>query len=133
MLDASARKAETPWNRSAALSFVGGDESLLNEMVAMFLVESPKLLSRLEQALSQRDESKVELAAHSLRGQLQYLGARDVAEAAEKVEAAGRARKIDGAEESVDELRRRLAILWAALSHIADASSKSIHRPLNAS
>ncbi len=121
MPDASLRKMETSWNRSAALRFVGGDESLLNEMVAMFLVDSPKLLCRLEQALLQRDERKLELAAHSLRGQLQYLGARDVAEAAEKLEAAGRAGKVDGSEASLDELRRRLAILWAALSHIADA------------
>jgi HPt (histidine-containing phosphotransfer) domain-containing protein len=121
MPDASLRKMETSWNRSAALRFVGGDESLLNEMVAMFLVDSPKLLGRLEQALLQRDDRNVELAAHSLRGQLQYLGARDVAEAAEKLEAAGRSGNIDGREESLDELRRRLAILWAALSHIADA------------
>jgi two-component system, sensor histidine kinase and response regulator len=121
MPDASLRKMEISWNRSTALSFVGGDESLLNEMVAMFLADSPKLVGRLEQALRDRDGRSVELAAHNLRGQLQYLGARDVAEAAEELEAAGRAGKFEGSEVSLDELRRRLAILWAALSHIADA------------
>jgi HPt (histidine-containing phosphotransfer) domain-containing protein len=110
------RLSTVTWNRSAALSFLGGDESLLNQVLEMFLADSPKLLSQAEQALLHRDGPKLELAAHSLKGELQYLAQREAIEIAEKLEVAGRTSKMDGAEESLHELRCRLAALWNVLS-----------------
>ena len=62
------------WARSAALESVGGDESLLDEVVAIFLVESPKLVTQIQQALLHREPRRLEMAAHCLKGQLGYLG-----------------------------------------------------------
>ena len=46
--------AKQLWNPSAALEIVGGDEDLLNEMVQLFLVESPKLVAQMTGIGSQR-------------------------------------------------------------------------------
>jgi len=72
-LDQQGRCSEAKplaWKRSTALESVGGDEDLLDEVLAIFLVESPKLLNQMEQALLQDNPCMLELAAHSLRGAL---------------------------------------------------------------
>jgi Hpt domain-containing protein len=65
------------WDRSAALESVGGDETLLCEVIQAFLKESPNLVTRIEQALSLHDPRLLEIAAHSLKGALGYLGVPD--------------------------------------------------------
>ncbi len=63
------------WNYAAALDRVGGDESLLVELIAVFFEEYPKFASRLTQSLSQKDFAGLRATAHSLKGSLGYLGA----------------------------------------------------------
>src|ERR1700733_8837257 len=82
--------AKQLWNRSAALEIVGGDESLLNEMVQLFLVESPKLVAQMQQALAHNEPRLLEMAAHCLKGELRYLVVPEASEAADKLETAGR-------------------------------------------
>jgi HPt (histidine-containing phosphotransfer) domain-containing protein len=101
------------WNRSAALESVGGDEILLNEVMQIFLVESPKLVTQMEQSLLHHDPRTLELAAHCLKGELGYLGVPEASEAAQKLETAGRSGEMEGAADLLNELRTRLAVLWA--------------------
>jgi HPt (histidine-containing phosphotransfer) domain-containing protein len=117
--DSLLHDPEGSWDRSATLEMLGGDETLLNAMVEIFLVDSPQLVERMEQALLHRDHRELELAAHSLKGELMYLGVHEATEAAEKLEAAGRAGKVEDAEELLQKLRSRLAVLWNAVSHVA--------------
>jgi HPt (histidine-containing phosphotransfer) domain-containing protein len=110
-LDQEGRCSEAKelcWNRSAALESVSGDESLLDEVVAIFLVESPKLVSQMEQALLHREPRRLEMAAHC-------LGVPEAYEAAQKLEDAGRTGNMEGAADLLDGLRTRLAGLWAAV------------------
>jgi HPt (histidine-containing phosphotransfer) domain-containing protein len=107
------------WNRSAALENVGGDEVLLDEVVQLFLVESPKLVTKLVQAVLHYDRSMLEMAAHSLRGELGYLAVPEAYEAAQKLETAGRTGEIEDAADLVAGLRIGLAGLWATLSENA--------------
>jgi HPt (histidine-containing phosphotransfer) domain-containing protein len=109
------------WNRSAALEMLGGDEDLLNEMVEIFLSDSPKLLVRLEEALARGDSAKLELAAHSLKGELQYLGVPEAIDQAQRLEIAGRNGKLDGAEDLLVALRGRLNLIWAAVGQLGGA------------
>ena len=104
------------WNRSAALEIVGGDESLLNEMVQLFLVESPKLVAQMEQALVRNDPRLLELAAHCLKGELRYLAVPEAGEAADKLEAAGRTGEMEATWDLLADLRTRLALLWTVVS-----------------
>jgi HPt (histidine-containing phosphotransfer) domain-containing protein len=104
-----------PWNRSAALESVGGDEVLLRELIQVFLIESPKYLTQIEEALLLHDQHLLEFAAHSLRGGLGYLGVPETSEAAQQLETAGRTGKIEGATELFLCLRFRMAELWTVL------------------
>jgi two-component system, sensor histidine kinase and response regulator len=108
--------SQITWNRSAALQMLGGDEDLLNEMVEIFLSDSPKLLDRIGQALSLGDSAKLELAAHSLKGELQYLGVQEAIDQAQQLEIAGRDGELDGAENLLEALRGRLILIWAAVT-----------------
>jgi two-component system, sensor histidine kinase and response regulator len=103
------------WNRSAALESVGGDETLLDEVVQLFLVESPKLLTQMQQALLRHEPHMLELAAHCLKGELGYLGVPEASEAAQKLEDAGRTGEMEGAAALLAGLRIRLAGLWAVV------------------
>jgi HPt (histidine-containing phosphotransfer) domain-containing protein len=109
---AEGAHAEQLWNRSAALEIVGGDNSLLNEMVKLFLVESPKLVAQMEQALVHNDPRLLELAAHCLKGELRYLAVPEAGEAADKLEAAGRTGEMESTWDLLADLRTRLALLW---------------------
>ena len=106
---------ELCWNRSAALESMSADESLLDEVVAIFLVESPKLMTQMEQALLDHEPRRLELAAHCLKGELGYLGVPEAYEAAQKLEDAGRTGEMEGAADLLAGLRTRLAGLWAAV------------------
>jgi two-component system, sensor histidine kinase and response regulator len=88
---ASDKEAFVPilWNRAEALERLGGDEGLLRELCEIFLQESPKLLRNLRQAVTEGDASSVMRAAHSLRGEVSYLGAAEASEAAQQLEYMG--------------------------------------------
>jgi HPt (histidine-containing phosphotransfer) domain-containing protein len=103
------------WNRSAALKNIGGDENLLNEIIQAFLAASPSLLTQIEQAVCVNHAGMLELAAHTLKGQLGYLEAPDARETAHKLESAARNGKIEGTVELVAEMRTQLAELRAVL------------------
>jgi HPt (histidine-containing phosphotransfer) domain-containing protein len=107
------------WNRSAALESVGGDESLLNEVMQIFLVESPTLVTQMEEALLHHDPRMLELAAHSLKGELGYLGVPEASEAAQELEDAGRTGEMEGAADLLAELRTRLEVLWTVVGENA--------------
>jgi HPt (histidine-containing phosphotransfer) domain-containing protein len=94
---------------------VGGDENLLDEVVAIFLVESPELVTQIQHALLDRDPRMLEHAAHSLKGQLGYLGLSEVSEA-QKLEDAGRTGELRGAEGLLAGLQVRLVEVWSTLS-----------------
>ena len=114
--DKARSEAQPPgWARSKALELVGGDENLLDEVVAIFLVESPELVTQIQHALLDRDPRMLEHAAHSLKGQLGYLGLSEVSEA-QKLEDAGRTGELRGAEGLLAGLQVRLVEVWSTLS-----------------
>ena len=78
------------WDAARALERLGGDEGLFREIVQIFLHEAPKHLAGLRQALAQRDNDSVERIAHTLKGELSYLGVSAAAHHASKLEDAGR-------------------------------------------
>ncbi len=83
--------ANTSWNKTEALARIGGDEDLLAELCQIFLQESPKLLEKLERAVTAGDFETVVKTAHSLKGEASYLGAARASQAARQIEQLGRA------------------------------------------
>lgn len=78
-------------NPSVALKRVGGDESLLREIAVMFLAEYPRLLTEIDTAILQGDAARLKLAAHTLKGTLNFFGATTASENARKLELMGQA------------------------------------------
>jgi PAS domain S-box-containing protein len=77
------------FNRALALQQLGGDETLLAEVVGLFLLDSPRLLSEIRSGLAEGNATRLRRGAHALKGTLGYLGATEVAALAQRLEALG--------------------------------------------
>jgi len=63
----------TAWDVEKVRARLGGDESLLDEIIDLFLEENPKQLKSLKQAVTEADSEMVERIAHTLKGELVCL------------------------------------------------------------
>ena len=78
------------WNIAQTLERLGGDEKLLHEVVEIFLEEGPKQISSLRHAIAEGNAAGIERTAHSLKGELGYLGISEVSQNARELEEMGR-------------------------------------------
>lgn len=74
---------------------VGRDEQLFYDVVDIFLREAPKQIASMRVALALRDEDATERIAHTLKGELGYLGLSEAAHNASQLEEASRLRVAD--------------------------------------
>jgi two-component system sensor histidine kinase/response regulator len=111
-----------PWGKAEALERLGGDENLLREVCRIFLDESPNLLRKLQEAIADTDAEAVMRAAHSLKGELGYLGAPEAAQAARELEDMGHEKNLSRAPELFTLLERELAGLHLAMKDPAGAT-----------
>jgi signal transduction histidine kinase/DNA-binding response OmpR family regulator/HPt (histidine-containing phosphotransfer) domain-containing protein len=118
--ESSAPTNGTVINWSAALANVGGDESLLAELVQIYLDESPKWLQAIRESISKEDSSQMYRSAHTLRGALQTLGAESVATAARDLELIGRQGTVANAEPALELLRERMDQLTVLIKRALD-------------
>jgi HPt (histidine-containing phosphotransfer) domain-containing protein len=86
-----------PWNPQQTLERLGGDEQLLQEVMEIFLQEVPKHLAGLRKAITQQDAETAERVAHSLQGELGYLGVAELSQGARALEEKGRSADFQGA------------------------------------
>jgi two-component system, sensor histidine kinase and response regulator len=126
MITARIEPSHTPpckadWDRDKALETLGGDEQLLKEVVKIFLEETPKLIARLQQGVQDSTPEIIERAAHSLKGQLGYLGLEAIAKVARELEEAGRNKQLARASQLLTILIREIAITTSVLSEVAKA------------
>jgi two-component system, sensor histidine kinase and response regulator len=78
------------WNVGETLERLGGDEKLFQEVIEIFLDDVPKHLASLRRAIAAGDAEGVEGAAHTLKGELGYLGVSEVSQKARELEELGR-------------------------------------------
>jgi signal transduction histidine kinase/DNA-binding response OmpR family regulator len=78
------------WNMSETLERLGGDEKLFQEVIEIFLDDVPKHMASLRRAIATGDAQAVEGAAHTLKGELGYLGISEVSQKARELEEFGR-------------------------------------------
>jgi two-component system, sensor histidine kinase and response regulator len=106
------RVALTPAAHSAPASFVlqemlrrlQGNDELLGELVRLFVVDAPKQITEIHAALEANAASRLEYAAHSLKGSAASLGAQALAAVAKKLEFRGREENLEGAQGELAEL-----------------------------
>jgi HPt (histidine-containing phosphotransfer) domain-containing protein len=106
------------FDKSVALSRVGGDVELLKEIAVLFLDDYPKSLNDLHQAIESRDAKRVERAAHGLKGSVSNFGANSAVEAAFKLESLGRAQQLTEVEQVFHTLELALAALRPELESL---------------
>jgi two-component system sensor histidine kinase/response regulator len=81
-----------------------GDQTLVREMVKIFLDDCPLQMAAIKAAVDARDAAQIRTTAHALKGSAGYLRATLVFEAARKLEAIGR----EGVLVTADTLHQRL-------------------------
>jgi CheY-like chemotaxis protein len=77
------------WDMGKTLEALGGDEKLLHEVIEIFLEEVPKHMASLRQAIAQSNARAIEQVAHTLKGELGYLGISGVSRKARELEEIG--------------------------------------------
>jgi two-component system sensor histidine kinase/response regulator len=117
------------WDRREALARVEGDEALLSELVRVFLEEVPEQLNSIQQGLAGADFEVIERAAHTLKGELVYLGLSEVAEKANALEHQGRDRHLEAAAQLFPEFKAQLLTIAAAMreDYSGPVSGKAFH------
>jgi two-component system, sensor histidine kinase and response regulator len=113
------------WDPLKALEKMEGDEALLRELIQIFLEESPKQLDRLNEAIEGSDRDSMERTAHSLKGELKYLGLFDAAQQACEFERMGREGDWQLANERFRSFRSEIRAVTAAMHRILQAPETS--------
>jgi signal transduction histidine kinase/CheY-like chemotaxis protein len=109
----------TGWSKTQALDRLGGDEDLLRELCQIYLEESPKLLEKLRQAVADGNAEGVRRAAHSIKGEVGYLGAENAEQAARLLENMGNEKNLSQAAAVLVVLERELAGVLSDLENMA--------------
>jgi len=86
----SAAPSAIVWDMGKTLERLGGDEKLFHEVLEIFLDDVPKHMARLRRAIAEGDAEAVEEAAHTLKGELGYVGIAAVSQKARELEEFGR-------------------------------------------
>jgi PAS domain S-box-containing protein len=80
-----------------------GDDSadVVQEIVQLYISDTPRLLTNLRQALAARDLDTFTRAAHSLKSSSAQVGAMELSQLCKEMEARGRSGSLDGGKEQV--------------------------------
>jgi two-component system, sensor histidine kinase and response regulator len=108
-------ESEVPWNMSKTLEQLGGDETLFREVMDIFLDEAPKHLAALGLAVAQRQPQTVETAAHTLKGELGYLGVPEISQRASEIEEMGRSKDLSRVADLLPQFEADIAGLFTAI------------------
>jgi PAS domain S-box-containing protein len=106
-------------DRPALLQRVGGDRTLLRQVIELFLNGSTRYVATMREALAAGDTSRLCRAAHTLKGSAAGLGALGVMEAARRVEAAGPGDDLDLVAALLTALEEQLLLVRPKLHELA--------------
>jgi CheY-like chemotaxis protein len=102
-----------------ALERAGGDPQILQEVVQLFLDDSPRLLGELREAVAASDAARLRRVAHTLKGSIGIFGPSPAADLAARLEAMGRAGSTAGGAATVEELAAAIERLTPTLVGLA--------------
>jgi HPt (histidine-containing phosphotransfer) domain-containing protein len=82
------------WDAAGTLERLGGDETLLREVIRIFLEDNTGHLAGLRRAIKESDLNAIEKIAHSLKGELAYFGISSLCDNARELERMGKERDL---------------------------------------
>ena len=106
-------------DEATALSRVGDDRELLQDLASLFLRESSKLLKAIEDALATGNPQQLKVAAHSMKGSVDTFAARPAYEAAFQLETLGRSGTMAGTGDAFLVLKKEVDRLICHLQELA--------------
>jgi HPt (histidine-containing phosphotransfer) domain-containing protein len=110
------------WNKDKMLEKLDGDEALLAQVIKMFLAGAPAHLAELRQAIAAGDAKDIQTTAHSLKGELGYLGVAEISQKARMLEEMGRSADLQGAKDLFQQFEAEVSNLidWLRSTQTAD-------------
>ena len=84
-------------DRDAILERMEGDVELLEEIVQLFLEDSPRLIAAMRDSLANADAAGLRMAAHAMKGSLSNFGSLPAGVLAFELEVMGRDGNLDNA------------------------------------
>jgi len=94
----------------------GDNDEFLREIAQIFLEDTPKRITELDQSALTGDVEKFTRAAHSIKGSSANIGATSLRAAAEKLEHQSRVQGIAGAADLVDQVKTEFVRTQSALN-----------------
>jgi HPt (histidine-containing phosphotransfer) domain-containing protein len=111
--------ATTPvFDRASLLERVDGDDALLCVIVEVFLEDFPNSIRAIEEALASQDATRLQGAAHSLKGASANISAEQLREAAHCLEQMGAEGQLEDAAEGVARVNQAATALKPVLERI---------------
>jgi signal transduction histidine kinase/DNA-binding response OmpR family regulator len=107
------------FDRQSALDRVDGDESILSEVVGLFMADVPNQLEALRQAVAAGDAKSLREIAHTLKGSAGCLGGLAAADAARRLEEAAKTGDLTAAAQHLFDLEREIRSFCDAISPLA--------------
>src|ERR1700687_5662568 len=84
-------------DRNAILERMEGDVELLEEIVQLFLEDSPRLIAAMRDSLASADAAGLRMAAHAMKGSLSNFGSLPSGTLVSELEVMGRDENLDNA------------------------------------
>ena len=106
------------WDSTTALRQMDGDESLLQELVQIFMEELPLHIAKLNKAIETEDMETLERTAHSLKGELSCLGLTEAAQKARDLELMGQQRTVQPAAALLSAFKAEMISVTAAMRNM---------------
>ncbi|MGW8303491.1 MAG: response regulator, partial [Desulfobacterales bacterium] len=118
-------KQSVALNADGLIRSFENDQDLFQELVEIFLNDSPQMLNTLRESLKSTDAKTFKRTAHSLKGMLRNFQAESAAETAFELEQIGEQGKLDDADQIVDSLAAQLDDVSRKLKEVVKKISGS--------
>ena len=116
-------EATAPLDWDRARETVAGDESLLTELLKMYLGECKTLFDEINEAVQTQDGPAIRRAAHTLTGASRSVGAQQTCELAQQMEEAGSTEDIDQARRVLVQLENSVGAVTAVIGEHLQAGT----------
>jgi two-component system, sensor histidine kinase and response regulator len=113
----------TAWNMAQTLESLGGDEALFQEVMGIFLRDSPGHMAGLWQAITQGNAKVVEQIAHTLKGEVGYLGIAILSQHIRELEQLGQKSELQSAEGLYAKFAAELAAVTTTIRSVLGVKS----------
>jgi HPt (histidine-containing phosphotransfer) domain-containing protein len=108
--------AEPAFDQAAALSVMDGDQAFLRQLSAIFVEDTPSLVTEIRAAIEQQDARRLESAAHKLKGSSYPFCAETVTDLAQTLESLGAAGQMAAAKVELPRFETAISRLLTALN-----------------